>query len=118
MAFVYKQLYATTTIAASNVAIVTNTTGKKYIRTVIFYNYHATNPVNVKLFNVAAGGSGVPANQIFGTNVAGETNLDPGQTVIWEIPIPGLVLETNGATLQVWASAGTTANVTVIGAEE
>lgn len=119
MAFQYKRLCATTIITGSNVAVVTNGENETtYVRTVILFNYHATETVTVRLYNVPAGGSPGVGNQIFGTNVSGETNLDPGQTVIWEIPIPGLILETQGDTLQVSASTGSRANITVIGATE
>jgi hypothetical protein len=95
--------------------LVTNTTGKKYIRNVIIHNTYSTDVI-IWLFNVSneTGSIGVPnpANQFL------RTTLVAYDTLLLEIPAPGIMLVDQYDSIQGYASVENVVTIQMYGGYE
>lgn len=122
MAFEYKRLTEIQRIGSSITTLFANPSEKiTYIRCIILYNSH-TAAVNVKLYNVpdssGSVGSGTTANQFFGSNVGGETNINSGETLFLELPVPGIILEDVNDSIRGLASVNNVVTFQMYGGQE
>ncbi len=117
MAFLYKRLTEITTITGSVSVMFNNSTASttSYIRSIILHNNH-TASVIVKLYNVpnsgAAPGAGAAGNQFF------YATMTAGQTIMIEVPIPGLVLSDQYDTIQAWSDNASKVTIQIFGGQE
>ena len=117
MAFDYNRILEITSLGVSGASntLVTNGTGRKYIRNIILHNTH-TADVIVKLFNVpnndAVIGSSSSANQFL------QSSLVAGDTLIIEIPAPGVMLVDQYDTIQGYADIASKITIQIYGGTE
>ena len=127
MAFLYKRLLSGVNVPVTATNIMTNPVGKKtYIRSIVLFNFHATLPANIKLFMSPVDPTNpneprttpLLIHQFFGSNVVGETNIDPGQTIILEFPTPGIVMESSFDCMFAQSSLASSVTIHVYGGRE
>jgi hypothetical protein len=116
MAFAYSQLTPITTIASSAGAVYTNPSDKiSYIRSIVVHNTNTT-AETVVLYNVpdSSGSVGTAAatNQFYKTDVAADT------TIIFEFPVPGIILSDANDTIQATTTTGSVVTIQIAGATE
>jgi hypothetical protein len=117
MSFDYLRVLEITTlgVSAATNTLITNTSGKKYIRNVIIHNTHSTD-VTVWLFNVPNGsgaiGSSSSSNQFL------RTTLVAYDTLLLEIPPPGVILVDPYDSIQGYASVADVVTIQMYGGYE
>jgi hypothetical protein len=118
MSFDYSRVLEITSLAvsASTNTLVTNTApGKKYIRNIILHNTH-TSDVVVSLFNVPNSGGVVgtssTANQFL------KATLPADDTVMIEVPAPGIMLVDDFDTIQGYADIASKVTAQMYGGAE
>jgi hypothetical protein len=117
MAFDYNRVLETVSLAVSgaNNALITNGTGRKYIRNIILHNTH-TSDVIVKLFNVANNGAAVGSSS--SANQFLNSTLVASDTLILEIPAPGIMLVDQYDSIQGYADIASKITIQMYGGTE
>ena len=111
MSFDYKKLSPGKLIADSNTTVVTNGSGKTFIKTIIMHNSGGADTV-VKLNDVL---SGVAEDTV---SIFYNDTIEAGSTVFLELPYPGIILDATGDKLTAIADLTNMVNVRVYGGEE
>ena len=115
--FEYRQLTEIQIIdSTSSEVFVNNPVKKSYVRNIILFNGDSTAVVNVKLYkvkNVAGVVDTVdPSNQMY------DADLNPGDRVSIEYPIPGSILDELNDSIQAVADVSNVVTIEIIGADE
>jgi hypothetical protein len=117
MSFDYSRVLEITTlgVSAATNTLITNGSGRKYIRNLIIHNTHSTD-VTVYLFNVPNGSGAIGLSSA--SNQFLRTTLVAYDTLLLEIPAPGIILIDPFDSIQGYASVAGVITVQMYGGTE
>lgn len=115
MSFEYGRLAEIAYVGSSAAAVYTNPASTSFIRLIILFNGNTTAEL-VKLYNVpnsgGAAGTASEANQFY------EESIGAKETIILDLPVPGLVLTDLNDTIQAETTTGSKVTVQIMGGQE